>query len=69
MADAIQENRPHRASGRLALHVLEIMDAILRSSREKAVIKIDSTADRPEIVPLQTTTDKTPTVTAAGRGA
>jgi len=69
IAEALQENRPHRASGRLALHVLEIMDAILRSSREKAVIKIDSTADRPEIVPLQTTTDKTPTVTAAGRGA
>jgi predicted dehydrogenase len=69
MAEAIQENRPHRASGRLALHVLEIMDAILRSSREKAVIEIDSTAERPEIVPLQTTTAKTPTMTTAERGA
>jgi predicted dehydrogenase len=67
MADAIQDNRPHRASGRLALHVLEIMDAILRSSREKAVIQIDSAAERPEIVPLQTTTGATPTL--AGRGA
>jgi len=68
MADAITENRPHRASGRLALHVLEIMDAILRSSREKAVIEIESTAERPEIVPLQTT-DATPIVATAGRGA
>jgi predicted dehydrogenase len=69
MADAIRENRPHRASGRLALHVLEIMDAILRSSQEKAVITVDSTAERPEIVPLQTTTGAQPTAVTAGTGA
>jgi predicted dehydrogenase len=69
MAEAIVEDRPHRASGRLALHVLEIMDAILRSSDEKAVITIASTAERPEIVGLQTTTESTPTPTTAGRGA
>jgi predicted dehydrogenase len=69
MADAITQNRPHRASGRLALHVLEIMDAILRSSKEKAVITIESTVDRPEIVPLQSTTAVRATATTAGSGS
>jgi predicted dehydrogenase len=69
MADAIIENRPHRASGRLALHVLEIMDAILHSSQEKAVITIKSTADRPEIVPLQVTTEARAIATTIGGGA
>ncbi|QHC65460.1 Gfo/Idh/MocA family oxidoreductase [Rathayibacter sp. VKM Ac-2759] len=56
IAEAIEEDRPHRASGRLGLHVLEIMDAILRSSDDKAVVTLVSTAERPEVVPLQTTT-------------
>ncbi|MWV48673.1 gfo/Idh/MocA family oxidoreductase [Rathayibacter sp. VKM Ac-2803] len=55
LADAIEEDRPHRASGRLGLHVLEIMDAVLRSSADRAVVAIASTAERPAVVPLQTT--------------
>ena len=53
MADAIENDRPHRASGRLALHVLEIMDSILASSAQRATIPITSTTTRPEPVPLQ----------------
>jgi predicted dehydrogenase len=51
MARAIATNRPHRASGELAFHVLEVMDAVLRSGAEHRVIEIGSTATRPEPVP------------------
>jgi predicted dehydrogenase len=51
MAEAIATDRPHRASGALAQHVLEIMDAIPRSSAEHAVITLTTTVDRPEAVP------------------
>jgi predicted dehydrogenase len=51
MARAIETDRPHRASGQLAYHVLEAMDAILCSSAEKRVVELTSTVDRPEPVP------------------
>lgn len=51
MARAIQTDRPHRASGDLAFHVLEAMDAIVRSSAEKRVVELSSTVARPEPVP------------------
>jgi hypothetical protein len=47
MAMAIRGNRPHRASGQLALHVLEVMEAIDRSSAEG-----ESRCERPELLPL-----------------
>jgi predicted dehydrogenase len=50
MARAIATDRPHRASGALAQHVLEIMDAIPRSSAEHTVITLTTTVDRPEPV-------------------
>lgn len=53
LAEAIAEDRPHRASGRVALHVLEIMDAVLRSNEEKAVVTIESTAEKPDVMPLR----------------
>jgi predicted dehydrogenase len=34
MVEAIAENRPHQASGRLALHVLEVATAVLRSAED-----------------------------------
>ncbi len=52
MAMALREGRPHRASGELALHVLEVMDAFGRSSAEGRHIAIASTAERPAAVPL-----------------
>ncbi len=57
MARAIETGRPHRASGELAFHVLEIMDAALRAGHEHRVIEVESTVTRPEPVPLGATPD------------
>jgi predicted dehydrogenase len=51
MAHAIRRNRPHRASGELALHVLEVMEAVQRSSDEGRHIAIDSRPERPAMLP------------------
>ena len=55
MARAIETDRPHRASGQLAFHVLEIMDAVLRAAREHEVVELTSTVERPEPVALGST--------------
>lgn len=52
MAAAIRAGRPHRASGMLALHVLEVLDAFERSSIEGCHIAIETPCDRPEKMPL-----------------
>lgn len=41
-----------RAAGDLALHVLEVMTALLQSSRERRHIEITSSPQRPSVVPL-----------------
>jgi len=51
MAMAIRQGRPHRASGELALHVLEVLDACARSSIEGRHVEMESCAPRPEPVP------------------
>ena len=51
MAQAIATDRPHRASGELAQHVLEIMSALGRSSTEHAVVSLTTTVERPAVVP------------------
>jgi predicted dehydrogenase len=52
MAHAIRGNRPHRASGALAFHVLEVMEAFQRSSDSRAVVSIESRPDRPAMLPV-----------------
>ena len=52
MAVAIAQGRPHRASGELALHVLEVLDAFERSSVEGRHINISTRVERPAAVPL-----------------
>lgn len=52
MAVALQQGRPHRASGALALHVLELMDAFGRSSTEGRHVTLQTVAPRPAPVPL-----------------
>ena len=47
MAAAIVDNRPHRASGALALHVLEAMEAFQTSSDQGRRIKLETTVERP----------------------
>lgn len=52
MAHAIRNDRPHRANGDLALHVLEVMTAIERSGETGAPIEIETRPERPAMVPL-----------------
>jgi predicted dehydrogenase len=47
MAHAIRANRPHRASGALALHVLEVMEAFDRSAKAGRVVSIATRPERP----------------------
>lgn len=51
MARAIETGRPHRASGELAFHVLEIMESVLTAGREHRVVELTSTTERPAPVP------------------
>jgi hypothetical protein len=44
---AIEEGRQNNASGRLALHVVEIMESLIKSSRSGRVIEIESTPSVP----------------------
>jgi predicted dehydrogenase len=52
MADAIQTKRPHRASGELAFHVLDAMQAFLDASTAQRHIELGSTCSRPQPLPL-----------------
>jgi predicted dehydrogenase len=47
MAHAIRSNRPHRANGDLALHVLEMMEAFGRSSESGRTIAMTTQPERP----------------------
>lgn len=51
MAHAILSNRPHRASGDLALHVLEVIQALQISSDRAMHIEITSRPDKPSAMP------------------
>jgi len=46
MAAGILENRPPRCNGEFALHVVDIMDGLLRSGAEKRVIEMTTTCER-----------------------
>jgi len=47
MAHAILSNRPHRCSGDLALHVLEVMEAFDIASRDARIVDIKTPVERP----------------------
>jgi predicted dehydrogenase len=51
MAQAMRSGRPHRASGELAFHVLEVMEAFQRSSDEGRAVTIASRPERPAPLP------------------
>ena len=51
MAVAIEEGRPHRANGTMALHVLEAMLATYISSDERRTVDLETTCDRPARMP------------------
>ena len=48
MAVAIANGRGHRASGALAYHVLEVMDALVGSSEGRGIVLVTSRCARPE---------------------
>lgn len=52
MAQAILDGRPHRASGALAYHVLEVMEAFERSSISSQFVTVTSTVERPASMPI-----------------
>ncbi len=54
MAHAILERRPHRASGELAYHVLEVMEAFGKSSDAGRAVRIASRPARPRPLPAGT---------------
>jgi predicted dehydrogenase len=47
MAAGLRSGLPHRASGELAYHVLEVMHAVETASRENRHVEIASTCERP----------------------
>ncbi|MEV8214329.1 Gfo/Idh/MocA family oxidoreductase [Leifsonia sp. NPDC077715] len=51
LARAIETDRPARASGELAFHVLEIMESVLRAGATHEVVELSSTVERPAPVP------------------
>jgi predicted dehydrogenase len=50
MAQAVLENRAHRASGELAFHVLEVMHSILKAAETGSAITIQSSPERPALL-------------------
>jgi predicted dehydrogenase len=52
LAYALAAGRPHRASGDMAYHVLEIMEAFEESSQNGRHIQIESRCERPAPLPL-----------------
>ena len=52
MAYALRSGRPHRASGELAYHILDIMHAILDAAETGARVELESTCQRPAPVPV-----------------
>lgn len=52
LAQALLADRPHRASGALALHVLEIMETITSAAESGTCADLTSTVERPAALPL-----------------
>lgn len=53
MANAIRNNRTHRANGDVAYHVLDVMHSILESSESRQHIQVQSSCERPEAMPIE----------------
>ncbi|MFQ6997173.1 MAG: hypothetical protein ACLRR4_00130 [Blautia sp.] len=51
MAEAIAEGRLNRANAKMAYHVLDVIDQIMKSAKSGAFEKVPSTCERPEAMP------------------
>jgi predicted dehydrogenase len=56
MVDAMREDRPHRASGAMGLHVLDIMHAVHEASSAERYATLRFPVDRPEPFPVDALT-------------
>jgi predicted dehydrogenase len=52
LAASLLESRPHRASGEVALHVLDVMVTLLAAAERKTSLEVHSNCARPALVPL-----------------
>ena len=52
LAHALRSGRPHRASGELAYHVLDVMEGVLESAEQGRRIDLGSRCERPAPLPL-----------------
>jgi predicted dehydrogenase len=52
MVEAIESGRPHRASGLLGAHIVEIVRGILQAADAGHVVEIESRVARPEALPV-----------------
>jgi len=57
LARAVRTGEPHRASGSLAFHVLDVMESLLEAAAGDRPVEVASTVDRPAAVPLGATPD------------
>ena len=51
LARAIRENRPHRAQGALAYHVLDVMATAYESAESGEFLQVQSTVERADLLP------------------
>lgn len=51
MATAIQNDRPHRASGEMAYHVSDIINSVIEASENNRYIEVESTCSQPSPLP------------------
>ena len=54
LIEAIAADRPERASGSLALHIVDVARSILIAAAERRIVEIDSRAHQPEAMPVET---------------
>lgn len=52
MAYALRSGRPHRASGELAFHVLDVMETVFESAEAGRRLEVESRAERPRPLPM-----------------
>ena len=52
MAEAIAEGRLNRANAKMAYHVLDVIDQIMKSAKSGAFEKVPSTCERPAALPV-----------------
>jgi predicted dehydrogenase len=52
MVEALAAGQPHRASGQLGAHIVEVARGILTSAQEARIVAIESRVDQPQPLPV-----------------